>query len=121
MHAMEMWVMMMRRTIRAYWVMIMMPIAVVPVQEWINAMIAMPPVWIVIPVVWRMPCYPTRSPEPIVYQWTIQIYGLDDIVRTIDILVAYHLDGHGFLLVLINEDRRHILIDILGQYGLDHH
>ena len=68
-----------------------------------------------------MPCYPACTPEPIIYQWTIQIYWLNDIVRTVYILVAYHLDGNGLLLVLINEDRRYILIDIFGQYGLDHH
>jgi hypothetical protein len=109
------------RTIGADRMMVVMPITVIPIQEWINAMVWMPPMWIVSPIVWRMPTYPRRPPEPIVDHWTIDIYRLDDIVLAIDILVTHYLYGDLILLVFLHKDRRHILVNILCQDGLNHH
>lgn len=81
----------------------------------------MPPMWIVSPIVWRMPTYPRGAPEPIVDHWTIDIYRLDDIVLTIDILITNHLYGDLILLVFLHKNRSHILVDILCQDGLDNH
>lgn len=120
-HVTVVWVMVMHRSIRTDRMVIMVPIAVIPIQEWINAMERMPPMWIISPIVWRMPTYPRRPPEPIVDHWTIDIYRLDDIVLTIDILITNHLYGDLILLVFLHKDRSHILVDILCQDGLDNH
>lgn len=120
-HVTVVWVMVMHRSIRTDRMVIMVPIAVIPIQEWINAMERMPPMWIISPIVWRMPTYPRRPPEPIVDHWTIDIYRLDDIVLTIDILITNHLHGDLILLVFLHKDRSHILVDILCQDGLDNH
>ena len=45
-------------TIRANWVMIVVPIAVIPIEERIYAIEWMPPTWPITPVVRRMPAYP---------------------------------------------------------------
>lgn len=68
-----------------------------------------------------MPTYPRRPPEPIVDHWTIDIYRLDDIVLAIDILITHYLYGDLILLVFLHKDRRHILVNILCQDGLDNH
>ena len=68
-----------------------------------------------------MPCYPRASPEPVVDIWSVDIHRLDDIVCAIDILVTYHLHRHLVLRIFLHEDRRHILVDILCQYGLYHY
>ena len=90
-HVMVVWVMVMHRSIRTDRMVIMVPIAVIPIQEWINAMEWMPPMWIVSPIVWRMPTYPRRPPEPIVNNWTIDIYWFDNVIRAIYILVTNNL------------------------------
>lgn len=65
-HVTIVWMMVMHRTIGADRMVVVVPIAVIPIQEWINAVEWMPPMWVVAPIVWRVPAYPRRSPEPIV-------------------------------------------------------
>ena len=120
-HVTIVWMMVMHRTIGADRMVVVVPIAVIPIQEWINAVEWMPPMWVVAPIVWRVPAYPRRSPEPIVDQWTIDIHRLDDIVLTVDILITNDLYGDLVVLVLLHKDRSHVLVDILRQNGLYHH
>jgi hypothetical protein len=110
---------MMRMTIRAVRAMVVVPIAVVPIDEWIYTIVWTPVMWIVSPIVRRMPAYPRWAPEPIVNNWLIDIYRFNDIISTIYILIAYHLDSNGLaLLLFLEEDRCYILIDIFSKNRL---
>ena len=51
-HRTIVWMMVVYRTIGADRMMVVMPITVIPIQEWINAMVWMPPMWIIAPIVW---------------------------------------------------------------------
>ena len=107
-------------TERAVRMAVMPVIAAIPVVVPRAAMPRMPPVRIIAPIPWRCPTYPERIPEPVVDVRTVDIYGFDDIVLTIDILVADNLRSHlPSSLILLNIDRRNILEYILCQYGLD--
>ena len=103
------------------WIVVVVPIAVIPVEEWVNAMEWMPPTWPIAPVVWRMPCHPRWSPKPVVDRWTVDIYRFDDIVGTIDIFITYHLHRDLVRLIFLHKDRCHVLVDIFCQHGLYHH
>ena len=79
-----------------------------------------PPIRIIIPVPRRSPTNPIWIPEPVVDIRTVDVYGFDDIVRAVDILVAYDLCSHfASSVVFLDIDRRNILEDILREYGLD--
>jgi hypothetical protein len=117
-----MWVMVMGCAIGADGMVVVVPIAMIPINEWIYAMIWMPPSWPITPIVRRMPTYPRWSPEPIVDIRTIDINRFDDIVGTIDILIAYDLDCDLIgLLIFFYKDRCYILVDIFSQNCLDNH
>ena len=119
MHRTEMVVGMMSGTVRADRMMMMVPIAVVPIYIRCHAVVRMPPSRPIVPIVRRVPACPSRSPEPVVDIWSIDIYGFDDVVGTIDILVTYHLNSHALGgLVFLYIDRCDILIDVFCQYGL---
>ena len=93
----------------------MMPIVIIRPNG-----VCIPPSRIIPPVPRRCPCVPRRTPEPIVDNGTINIYGLDNVVGTIDILIPHHLYRYFLLLVFLNIDRGNILIDVLCQDGLKH-
>jgi ABC-type cobalamin transport system permease subunit len=57
-HAMEVMVWMMHSAIRADWMMIVVPVATIPIQVWIDVMIWSPPYWPIVPIVRGMPTYP---------------------------------------------------------------
>ena len=94
-------------------------IAVVPVAIPSPAVTHIPPTGIISPIPRRSPCIPCGSPEPIVDNRTIYINRLDDIVGSIDILVADNLYGNLVRLIFGNIDRCDILIDILRQDSLE--
>ena len=100
----------------------MMPIAMIPIHKWIYAIVWSPPMWIISPIVWRMPTYPCCSPKPIVDHRSMNIYRLDNVVRTIDIFITYYLYRNrlGFLIFLY-KDRCHILVYILRQHSLNNY
>jgi hypothetical protein len=121
MHVVEVTVWMMHCMIGADWVMIVVPMATIPIQVWIDVVIWSPPCWPIVPIVWRMPAYPCSGPEPIVDKWSVDIDRLDDIVGSVDVLITNHLNRNrlcGF--VFLDEDGSYILINILRKYGLDH-
>jgi hypothetical protein len=89
-----MWVMMMARTIGAYWVVVVMPIDMLPIQMMSYAMIWMPPTWPIVPIERRMPTYPRWSPEPIINNWTIDINRFYNIICTIYIFVTNNLHSY---------------------------
>jgi len=103
-HSAIMRVMTMSSTIGADRMVVMICIAVIPIQVMRYAVIWMPPTWPIIPVIRRMPTYPTWAPKPIIYHWTIDIHWLYDIIRTIDIFVTYHLYRHLLTLILLHID-----------------
>jgi len=103
-HSAIMRVMTMSSTIGADRMVVMICIAVIPIQVMRYAVIWMPPTWPIIPVIRRMPTYPTWAPKPIIYYWTIDIHWLYDIIRTIDIFVTYHLYRHLLTLILLHID-----------------
>ena len=120
MHMVVMSVDMVRCAIGADRAMVVVPVAVIPIDKRINAIVWTPVVWVIAPVVWRMPAYPARSPEPIIDNRTVDVYWFDDIIGTIDILITNDLNGNSLaLLLLLEEDRSYILIDILGKYSLN--
>lgn len=112
-HVMIVRMVMMSHTERAVWIVIVVPIAVVPIEEWIDAVVWTPPTRPISPIIRRMPADPCRSPEPIVDQWSIDIDWFDDVVCAIDILVANYLYGNLVVVVFLYKDRRNILVDIL--------
>lgn len=121
-HWSVMWVIVMTCAIGAYWMVVVMPIDMLPIQVVCNAVIWMPPYWPIVPIEWGMPCYPRWTPKPIVNHRAIDIYGLNDIICTIDILIAYHLHCYRLRLrIFLHKDRSHILINILRQYSLNHY
>ena len=107
-------------TERAVGVVMMPVVTMIPVAMHRPAMPAVPPVGIIAPVPRRVPAAPRGSPEPVVDVRTIDIYRLDYIVRTVNILVTNHLcaDLPGRL-ILLDVDGSNILENILRQHGLD--
>ena len=109
-----------RVAIRAIRMRMMEIVAVMPIVVVCPAVERMPPSWPEIPVERRMPANPSRSPEPIVDNRTIDIYRLNHIVSAIDILVTNHLNRHILFLVFFDIDGSHILVDVFCQHGLQH-
>ena len=94
-------------------------VAVTPVPIVCPTVVCVPPSGPISPVPRAMPCVPIRTPEPIVYQRTVNIYRFDDVVRTIDVLVTYHLNADLLgRLIFLYIDRCNILIDIFGKDSL---
>ena len=109
----------MSRTERAVVVMMMESVAVMPVPVMCPAAVYVPPTRVITPVPRTMPCVPCVAPEPIVDNGSIDIYRFDDVVRTIDVLIAYYLNADlvgRFIFLYI--DRCNILIDIFGKDSL---
>lgn len=67
-------------TIRADWIMVVIPIAMIPINKRIYTIIWTPPTWPIAPIIWRMPAYPRWTPKPVINHWTIDIYGLNNVV-----------------------------------------
>ena len=105
---------MMSGTERAVMVVMMPCVAASPVPIVCPAVVYVPPVRIVAPIPGRGPCVPAGAPEPIVDNGTIDIYGLDDVVRSVNVLVTYYLNGHIIAFVFLYVDRRYVLVDIFG-------
>ena len=107
------------RTERAVVVMMMESVAVMPVPVMCPAAVYVPPTRVITPVPRTMPSVPCVAPEPIVDNGSIYIYRFDDVVRTIDVLIAYYLNADlvgRFIFLYI--DRCNILIDIFGKDSL---
>ena len=107
------------RTERAVVVMVMESVAVMPVPVMCPAAVYVPPTRVITPIPRTMPSIPCVAPEPIVDNGSIDIYRFDDVVRTIDVLVAYYLNADlvgRFIFLYI--DRCNILIDIFGKDSL---
>jgi hypothetical protein len=106
-------------TVRANWVVVVMPVTVIPIEMWCYTMVWMPASWPIIPIVRRMPANPSCTPEPIVDNRSMDIYRLDDIVGAIDILISNHLYCDRLSSrVFLYEDRSYVLINILREYRL---
>ena len=108
------------RTEGAPVVMMMECIAMMPIPVMSPAAVYIPPTRVISPVPRRRPSVPVRSPEPVVYNGSIDINRLDDIVGTIDVLIAYHLNGHLILFVFLHIDGSDILEYILCEDSLQH-
>ena len=122
MHWAIVWMMMVPCTIRTDRIMIMVPIAMIPIDEWIYAIVWSPPMRIISPVVWRMPAYPCSTPKPIIDQRSMNIYRLYNIVRTINVFIAYHLYRNRLRsIIFLYEDRCYILVYILRKHSLNNH
>ena len=101
--------------------MIMMPIAMIPIQERIYAIVWTPPTWPIPPVVRGMPAYPRRTPEPIINNWLVDIYRFNNIICTVYIFITNHLHSDLIIRIFLHKDRSYVLIDILGKDRLDDH
>jgi hypothetical protein len=122
MHCAIVWMVMVTSTIRADRIMIMVPIAMIPIYKWIYAIVWSPPMRIISPVVWRMPTYPRCTPKPIINQRSMNIYRFNNIVRTIDVFITYQLYRNGLgCFIFLYKDRCHILVYILCQHSLNNH
>ena len=120
MHVMIAVVDMMSRTERAVMVMMMESVAVMPIPVVCPAVVCVPPTRVITPVPRTMPCVPCVAPEPVVDNRTVDINRFDDIVRTIYVLVTYHLNAYFVLLVFLYIDRGHVLIDIFVENSLQY-
>lgn len=77
--------------------------------------------WVVSPIVRRMPCMPSRSPKPVVNDWCIDIYRLDDIIGSINIFIADYLNADLLgSFIALHIDTCHVLKNIFCQNGLQH-
>ena len=87
---------------------------VMPIIVYIPAVEVVPIRGVVIPIPGRIPSAPIRTPEPVIYDRTGDVYRLYNIVGTVDVLVAHYLNIH-LLILLLNQNACYILIDILGE------
>jgi len=90
-------------------VVIVERVAVMPVPVVRPASVAVPPAGVIPPIPGTAPCVPCIAPEPIVDNGTIDIYRFDDIVRSVDILVADDLYFDFVFGVFLYVDRGYIL------------
>jgi len=93
-------------------------VATMPVPVVCPAAVCVPPTRVISPIPRTMPCVPTRAPEPVVDDWTIDVNGFDDIVAAIYIFVTHYLNANFVLLVFLHVDGRYILVDVFSQYCL---
>jgi len=101
-------------------VVIMVSIAVTPIPIMCPTVVYIPPTRVVSPIPRTMPCIPCVRPEPIVYNRSVNIYRLYDIVGTIYILIADYLNGYFVLLIFLYIDRGYVLEYILCEDSLQH-
>jgi hypothetical protein len=97
---------------------VMEGVAVMPIPVTCPAGMCVPPTRPITPIPRTMPCAPVRTPKPIVYYRTVNIYRLDDVVRSIYIFVAYYLYLYLLLLVFLYVDRGYVLEDIFREDSL---
>ena len=95
-------------------------IAVMPVPIMRPASVYVPPSRVVSPVPRTCPCVPSGTPEPIVDKRSIDVHRLDDIVRAIDVLIAYYLYRDLVALIFLHIYGSYILVDIFRQNRLQH-
>lgn len=106
---------------RAVVVMVMVGIAMMPVPVMCPTAVNVPPSRVIPPVPGAVPCYPCRAPKPVVDNRSVYIYRLDDIARTVYVLVSDDLHFHIVLrFVFLYVYRGHILVDILCQDRLQY-
>jgi hypothetical protein len=105
-------------TERAAVVVVMIGVATMPIPVMCPASVRVPPSRPITPVPRAVPCVPCVRPEPIVDDRTIDVNRLYHVVRTIDILVAYYLNGYLVMLVFLYIYRGYVLEDILRQHRL---
>ena len=97
----------------------MVSVAMTPIYVAGPACMCVPPARPESPIPGRMPSVPCVTPEPVVYHRTINIHRLDDIIRSVNVLIAYYLYGDLVFLVLLYIYRGYILVYILRQYRLE--
>ena len=73
---------------------------------------------VIAPVVRRVPCYPSRTPEPVVDNGTVQINRFNNIVLTINVSITYHLHGDRLVLFALHINGCHVLVNIFRQHCL---
>ena len=93
-------------------------VAMCPISVASPAAMYVPPAGIISPIPRRVPCVPSGTPKPIIDDRTIHIHRLDNIVGSVDILIADNLNGHIVRLVFLHIDGGNILVDILGKDSL---
>lgn len=103
---------------RAVVMVVMVCVAVMPVHIPCYAVVMIPPAGIVSPIPRRIPCVPCGRPKPIVDDRTVDIYGFDDIVGTIYILIADDLNRNLIRCIFLYVYRGDILVDIFCQDSL---
>ena len=74
---------------------------------------AVPVVWVVSPVVWRVPVVPVWVPEPVVYNRTVDVNRLYDVVAAINVFVADYLNRNVFgFNIFFYINRCYVLVDV---------
>lgn len=112
----------MPRAIGADGIIIVVPIAVLPIPVGRHTTERMPPNRPILPIIGRIPANPIGSPKPIVDIRAIDVNRFDDIVGTIDVLVANHLHGDTLRVrVFLHIDGSDILEHIFRQHRLQDH
>lgn len=107
------------RTERTMVMVMMESVAVMPIPIMRPTVVYVPPARVISPIPRTVPCYPIRTPEPIVDNRSVHIYRFDDIVGTIHVLIAHYLHFHLVLcFVFLHIYRGYVLIDILSQNSL---
>ena len=82
---------------------------------------AVPVVWVVSPVVWRVPVVPVWVPEPVVYNRTVDVNRLYDVVASVDVFVTDYLNRNVFgFNIFFYINRSNVLVDVFCKNGLYH-
>ena len=106
-----MWIVMMSETAV---MMVMMPVMTAPPIIMIGETVPVSPVKrIVSPVPWGTIWHIYRTPQPRIYDWSVDIYWGDDVIVSIDELITDHLNRYFVRrFILLKIDGSNILKDI---------
>jgi len=68
-----------------------------------------------------VPSEVARTPEERKDRRSVHVNRFDDVIRTINIRIAYHLDIMSFVISLFYHNGSHILIHVISDNGLQHY
>jgi hypothetical protein len=106
-------------TVGAVMVVMVVVVDMMPVHVECPAMICVPPTRPVAPIPGRVPANPVGTPEPVVDNRNVKVSGFNDIVHSVDVLVADHLNDDLVVGVFLYIDRGYVLKNVLRQHSLE--
>ena len=99
-------------------VMVVIVIDMMAIHVECPAMICVPPTGPVTPVPGRIPANPVGTPEPIVDDRNVEVGGFNDIVHSVDVRVANHLNDDLAVRIFLHIDGGYVLKNVFCQNSL---